>query len=720
MPFILSDFQNLHSTSTGKGRGIFAVLSRDITVYNCEFNDLEYGIGVLASIGINGIVGSQFEDNDYGIFAYGADNLHVQDNEFTIPDATLNDMAGIHIENSTGIAIKDNRFTGDASSPCGAGPCSYGIVVDNSGSAGGRIFRNDFFGTNFGVQTEGRNPELSLRCNNFELEPQGGTNEVHPDYAWASLAKETELVELCFMHPSGQWVCDEVIVPWGELRDQGNILCNSDHQYAAGNRWMTNDESDPANINCYSRDKDIYIEPIVLFEYYHHREDVDLELKVKPECASDWWWDIFDLRKECLTDEDEESCNESTIAFRLAPPDSSQNAEEYIDTVLDLKSEYFILWEQYKDESDSLKGLLDKGNTSDLLDSVSNQSYSVLKKDTILRRNSPLSDEVMIAVMLAEIYTAGELKTSYSDHLRDLLVLNAPFCKKTIQVLHLPVVAIGAARKDSVMYVHANGPHDALRTAYIDSLRTWQYYDSELKMIDNGLRAVYAYLDRLDTTGASNEYETFLRADSTLISKKLLVELLIAKDSLSEAEGLLDMVALLSTREDSLETYWFTEYMDLMIELGDSIQYMDSAQHAQMEAIAESGAHVAPKAHAVLYMVDTTEYEYPIEKIDISSSSKRGFEKEETQESGAQGDLMFKIYPNPNDGKWMLEYELEVEKGEFKLFDLTGKYIETIELYKEVHKVEIEKQDLSSGIYLFKINSNNRTIYNGKIVIMRQ
>ena len=244
----------------------------------------------------------------------------------------------------------------------------------------------------------GNNPELSVRCNRFEADD----NE-HADLAWASLATEIFPFTYCIpIYPYS--LCLTFNFPWGDLRDQGTSDCDNDDRFAAGNKWITNNFDDPALINCLGRDKDIFVEQTLLpFTYYHHKSDADNNLKVKPECASAWWAPTF--RKQCTTDEDEvTSCDPGTIALRIAPPDSQQNVQEYIDTLLERKNEYLNTLEQKQNDMDSIRALLDNGNPGAVLDSVLNMSFGLSTKNAILHRNSPLSDDVLMAVMLEDVY----------------------------------------------------------------------------------------------------------------------------------------------------------------------------------------------------------------------------------------------------------------------------------------------------------------------------
>ena len=309
--------------------------------------------------------------------------------------------------------------------------------------------------------------------------------------------------------------------------------------------------------------------------------------------------------------------------------------------------------------------------------------------------------------------------------LRDLLIKNVPLQKKTIYVMTLSDVDFGETRIDSVMTVQANGPYDTLREAYVDAFHEWKFYDSELRLIDNDLRFAYGYQDALDTTGTSSEYESYLGSDSTLTSKKLLTELLLAKDSLADAEAALDTVWTMSMPEDSLETLWFTNYISLMTEVAtqdsSGIFSMDSIQKALMYEIANSGAHVAPKAHAVLYVVDTAMFEYPIEKIQYSAPKTSGHTEPKKDEIIVASDkeVKFSLYPNPNDATMILEYEIGEEPGWFLLYNVSGKQVAEIYLDEGRHKKIVKQPEIESGFYRARVIKKSKQVYIGKVIVIK-
>jgi hypothetical protein len=76
-----------------------------------------------------------------------------------------------------------------------------------------------------------------------------------------------------------------------------------------------------------------------------------------------------------------------------------------------------------------------------------------------------------------------------------------------------------------------------------------------------------------------------------------------------------------------------------------------------------------------------------------------------------------KIYPNPNAGKFYVEYHIkDIEHGVFILQDISGKEILRIDLNKEEEKLSVNK-NLSAGVYIYQILLGDCVYTKDKIVV---
>ena len=81
-------------------------------------------------------------------------------------------------------------------------------------------------------------------------------------------------------------------------------------------------------------------------------------------------------------------------------------------------------------------------------------------------------------------------------------------------------------------------------------------------------------------------------------------------------------------------------------------------------------------------------------------------------------EIKANLYPNPNKGSMILEYDLDKEiKGEMRIFDITGKLVNTYILQNTIGKIEINEENLMNGVYYYSIQINNNVAKTDKIII---
>ena len=77
----------------------------------------------------------------------------------------------------------------------------------------------------------------------------------------------------------------------------------------------------------------------------------------------------------------------------------------------------------------------------------------------------------------------------------------------------------------------------------------------------------------------------------------------------------------------------------------------------------------------------------------------------------------FKLYPNPTDQFAILEFNNPTKQNcTLTLYDLHGQNVRTINNIT-ADKVEIERQDLASGLYFFQLRTDRQIIATGKLTI---
>ena len=76
------------------------------------------------------------------------------------------------------------------------------------------------------------------------------------------------------------------------------------------------------------------------------------------------------------------------------------------------------------------------------------------------------------------------------------------------------------------------------------------------------------------------------------------------------------------------------------------------------------------------------------------------------------------VYPNPfnESTTFSVDKSVQLKDAEFKLFDVVGKEVRSISGINS-RQFTLEKNELSAGVYFYKLSNNGREIANGKVVI---
>lgn len=108
--------------------------------------------------------------------------------------------------------------------------------------------------------------------------------------------------------------------------------------------------------------------------------------------------------------------------------------------------------------------------------------------------------------------------------------------------------------------------------------------------------------------------------------------------------------------------------------------------------------------------------------IDPSSFNNGRMNQDIPAEIISDGEITFsKIYPNPNNGKMQLDYELnDAQRGEVVIFDLMGNQISNYTIGENKSgSLQISEAALKNGVYFYEISVNGQIKESDKIVIIK-
>ena len=132
----------------------------------------------------------------------------------------------------------------------------------------------------------------------------------------------------------------------------------------------------------------------------------------------------------------------------------------------------------------------------------------------------------------------------------------------------------------------------------------------------------------------------------------------------------------------------------------------DLTQTATLESIAcqdaLEGGEAVYSARVMLRMNDV---------CNVSARKAGGNDensKEETLPFENMEEMFAEIYPNPNNGEFVLNYKLNSEKnGELMVFDVNGKILYKQILPQNKKQIEINSLELNTGVYFYRILIND-------------
>jgi len=121
------------------------------------------------------------------------------------------------------------------------------------------------------------------------------------------------------------------------------------------------------------------------------------------------------------------------------------------------------------------------------------------------------------------------------------------------------------------------------------------------------------------------------------------------------------------------------------------------------------------QARALLSLFDPPSTVYPNE-----CESREKHKPVKNTLSNQNPEPIFDLYPNPNNGNFTLDYNLgQDETGRVIIFNTIGEQVGEYTLNGSEGTMNVSNPNLSNGVYLWKLYSNNQIIKYGKVIIIR-
>lgn len=194
--------------------------------------------------------------------------------------------------------------------------------------------------------------------------------------------------------------------------------------------------------------------------------------------------------------------------------------------------------------------------------------------------------------------------------------------------------------------------------------------------------------------------------------KMAVVDGLVSAGRYEDAQALNNSINASSTIEEN----WVDLNTILISNAIDSTE-IDSNDAIVVKAIAEqcplSGGSIVFRARAIY----NTYIGAPVEYVD---NCTEGGEEKGTSVNASLivEENYFHLYPNPNAGKMVLEFRTKKD-CHLEISEINGTLVGRYRMSSSVNRLEINNDELTNGVYLFRIISDNVTLKVGKIVILK-
>lgn len=453
--------------------------------------------------------------------------------------------------------------------------------------------------------------------------------------------------------------------------------CDVNDPKTTANNVFTND--------CSNNKLDIYLDPPSSLEYRYHSPTSNTE----PICNQG---NVFKV-----------ACNRGT-AFNYGtacPSNYSGGGSEPGDPGL-----FISLMKSENEEAQKLSELIDGGNTQNLKDVVSNVYIPQSEVEKQLIAASPyLSNEVLSKFIEVRANNVEE------DKLMEVLIKNSPLQTEILNQIqnHLLLSNANMNRLMNAQFGISNMMN--LKSQIAGHL-------SQRALHRKQLASFYLY-DTSGVYGVNDVIELYRKEEKPSFNLKI-ISLLISDGDYEKAEKELLNLKNMNPEKEILE---YINYQELIIKLkkqdaGFFAIQNDIVLHDKVKkyAYSETPSKVRTNARAILTLVFNEEFSLEEKAIEDNKMERKLF-----NDHNNATDALIRIYPNPSNGQFNLEYQLPKNQNnaQLKIFNMNGALIfdKFLQFQEDIQVEFIELSEFSNGMYFYLVENKGSILNKGKIVI---
>lgn len=594
---------------SGEDRTGVDALAANYSLINNDFSGLKRGIasfGNLGNIG-NEIRQNTFDDVEYGAYLQAHELDVIEQNEFiNIPDiATGDPRYGIMYVSGAGFDMHHNLF----SSANLAFTFNSGINFEGVWYGGGVAFSNEFDKVAAGINSQGDNYFLKIRCNSFADDGQSH-------------------------FASGIVIQDGINNP-GALMDQG-LPCDGNSYNRAGNSWGD---------NCTGNDEtDIQVFNQIPFNYYSHTN-----ASYDPECSTADWANnhLF-----TCTQVDANSCDNAWQGLIGFGGNLPSYASAVYGKVTDHKGTIGVLTEY-----------IDKGNTQGLLDQIDRDASESSLLKLLSTVHPYMSDAVLIAAITDKptplsgtgVVAIVKPNAPVTDAVMDAILNRVPALSQS------ELNQIAAGQKGMSERMRLERQMDALNA------EIWLLESELLRQYDKAGDAPSAegVLLRSKNVAAKKLLTDRKYWAGTYVSARTMLDSVIVLDTLGKE--------VTNISEESAKYYALMNALVGIGESSRTLWEMNNAEETTIRAVAASPTRIAARAEAILDLTKGERIYHKVLVPSASAKRGAEAEESVFSDFGrASSALSVYPNPNSGRVTVQVYVDYK-EPVRFRIFDLTGR-----------------------------------------------
>ncbi|MFH2144272.1 MAG: T9SS type A sorting domain-containing protein, partial [Bacteroidota bacterium] len=382
----------------------------------------------------------------------------------------------------------------------------------------------------------------------------------------------------------------------------------------------------------------------------------------------------------------------------------SNACDDYIQPIMPIANNYQTIIDNLQMQYDNILANIDNGNTAELLGDIYGTMSNGQLKNKLLS-NSPLSDEVLLALITEDRLSPGNYK--------NVMEVNLPVSDNVKPVFENYLLVLPPGIANQLAQLQAYNPGIITLTSIYQEI---QHYISKRRNIVNSIINTEIF----ENNDINEAWQLLSGEEGLDVLRALYSKDYIEGDLISARARLEAMSAETQQQQD-----WIT-LQGILLDIKEdtlSLYELDSVQldyFRQLAVLCDDGGLASSNARAILSYYYHEEYYCDWDPFSEPKSGKIENNNNPEQEFLNEEASLGQNYPNPFAKTTLIPYSLpDSENGVLKITNYEGKTISEINVSSKSYKVELKTKDWANGVYYYTLNIDGKTIDTKKMILIK-